>query len=137
RLLSPVGRQTVLFSILDSRYVRNRLQYLVHWTGYGPADRTWVSSRDVHAPRLVSAFHRRFPDRPAPSRPVGVPQAGVLSGLGGRRRLGVPPGRRPGILLPGSGVGVLSESCVCAVGARAAGSSGFSPPGGATSPISM
>uniref|UniRef100_A0A8C5QR73 Uncharacterized protein n=1 Tax=Leptobrachium leishanense TaxID=445787 RepID=A0A8C5QR73_9ANUR len=77
-------------SILDSRYVRNRLQYLVHWTGYGPADRTWVSSRDVHAPRLVSAFHHRFPDRPAPSRPVGVPRGG-----GAVRAQRAPPTRRP------------------------------------------
>uniref|UniRef100_A0A8C5PJ19 Polyprotein n=1 Tax=Leptobrachium leishanense TaxID=445787 RepID=A0A8C5PJ19_9ANUR len=63
-------------SILDSRRFCNRLQYLVHWKGYGPTDRTWVSSRDVHAPRLVSAFHRRFPDKPAPDRPVGVPRGG-------------------------------------------------------------
>uniref|UniRef100_A0A8C5Q6E1 Chromo domain-containing protein n=1 Tax=Leptobrachium leishanense TaxID=445787 RepID=A0A8C5Q6E1_9ANUR len=112
-------------SILDSRRSRHRLQYLVHWKGYGPEDRTWVASRDVRAPRLVSAFHRRFPDRPAPGRPVGVPRGGVLSCLGGALRPGAPP--------RGSGVGVSSISGFCAVCARAADSAGISFPGGSTS----
>ncbi|KMS64547.1 hypothetical protein BVRB_019170, partial [Beta vulgaris subsp. vulgaris] len=28
-------------SILDSRYFRSKLQYLIDWQGYGPADRSW------------------------------------------------------------------------------------------------
>uniref|UniRef100_A0A8C5MA29 Uncharacterized protein n=1 Tax=Leptobrachium leishanense TaxID=445787 RepID=A0A8C5MA29_9ANUR len=63
-------------SILDSRCSRGGIQYLVHWKGYGPADRAWVSLRDIHAPCLLSAFHFRFPLKPAPIRPVGVPRVG-------------------------------------------------------------
>uniref|UniRef100_A0A8C5M3U7 Chromo domain-containing protein n=1 Tax=Leptobrachium leishanense TaxID=445787 RepID=A0A8C5M3U7_9ANUR len=90
-------------SILDSRRFRNRLQYLVHWKGYGSADRTWVSSHDIHAPRLVSAFHRRFLDKLAPGRPVGVPLGG---GAVTPRRLVRP--RRPTPRAPGSASPPLS-----------------------------
>uniref|UniRef100_A0A8C5MU45 Chromo domain-containing protein n=1 Tax=Leptobrachium leishanense TaxID=445787 RepID=A0A8C5MU45_9ANUR len=77
-------------SILDSRRSRNRLQYLVHWRGYGPADRSWVSLRDLHAPRLLAAFHRRYPAKPAPVRPVGVSRVG-----GAVRTRGLRPPRGP------------------------------------------
>ncbi|KAM8945856.1 protein-glutamine gamma-glutamyltransferase E-like [Pelodytes ibericus] len=50
--------------ILDSRLHRGQLQYLIHWKGYGPADRSWQSARLVHADELVRAFHTRYPDRP-------------------------------------------------------------------------
>lgn len=51
-------------NILDSRLVRGRLQFLVHWRGYGPEERSWVPSADVHAPALLRAFHARFPQKP-------------------------------------------------------------------------
>ncbi|XP_061490547.1 uncharacterized protein LOC133388595 [Rhineura floridana] len=53
--------------ILDSRRRHNQLQYLIHWKGYGPADRSWENERDVHAPDLVKEFHQRFPHRPKPT----------------------------------------------------------------------
>ena len=56
--------------ILDLRLVRGRLQFLVHWRGYGPEEHSWVPSADVHAPALRRAFHARFPQKPffAPRR---------------------------------------------------------------------
>uniref|UniRef100_A0A8C5PTG3 Uncharacterized protein n=1 Tax=Leptobrachium leishanense TaxID=445787 RepID=A0A8C5PTG3_9ANUR len=57
--------------ILDSRFRRRRLEYLVHWTGYGPEEDSWVSAADVHAPDLVEAFHVAHPTRPRSGRLVG------------------------------------------------------------------
>ena len=56
-------------SILDSRLYRNRLQYLVRWTGYGPADDTWepASMLEEDVPQLLRAFHRTHPDKPTSS----------------------------------------------------------------------
>uniref|UniRef100_A0A8C5LYT0 Polyprotein n=1 Tax=Leptobrachium leishanense TaxID=445787 RepID=A0A8C5LYT0_9ANUR len=57
--------------ILDSRFRRRRLEYLVHWTGYGPEEDSWVSAADVHAPALVRDFHMANPKRPRSGRLVG------------------------------------------------------------------
>ncbi|CAJ0922641.1 unnamed protein product [Ranitomeya imitator] len=53
--------------ILDSRFSRRRLQYLVKWKGYGQEDNSWVVASDVHAADLVRAFHLARPDRPGGS----------------------------------------------------------------------
>jgi hypothetical protein len=61
-------------AILDSRWRRVRrqrvLEYFVHWTGFGPEDRSWVPADEFHDDdRLPVAFHRAHPDRPVtPSR---------------------------------------------------------------------
>ncbi|CAJ0947694.1 unnamed protein product [Ranitomeya imitator] len=52
--------------ILDSRWHRGRLQYLVSWKGFGPEDNSWVKAEDVLASRLIKAFHRRFPNKARP-----------------------------------------------------------------------
>uniref|UniRef100_A0A8C5P854 Gypsy retrotransposon integrase-like protein 1 n=1 Tax=Leptobrachium leishanense TaxID=445787 RepID=A0A8C5P854_9ANUR len=68
-------------SIVDSRHSRGGLQYLVHWRGYGPEERSWVHTSDLHAPRLVRAFHRSHPTAPGSRRPEGARGGGVLSCL--------------------------------------------------------
>ena len=51
--------------ILDSRYQRGRLQYLVQWKGYGPEHNTWEPEANVqNASRLVAQFHRFNPSAP-------------------------------------------------------------------------
>src|SRR4051812_27303270 len=73
-------------SILDSRYFRSKLQYLIDWKGYGPADRSWepavVIANDV--PGLIADFHRLHPDLPGPV----APQPSRASGNRSSRRGG-------------------------------------------------
>ena len=56
-------------AILDSRYYRSKLQYLIDWKGYSPSDRSWepadVIAQDV--PLLVAEFHRSNPNLPGPA----------------------------------------------------------------------
>ncbi|WP_410487081.1 hypothetical protein [Salmonella sp. S103_04178] len=46
--------------------IQGSLQYLVHWRGYGPEERTWVPARDVQAGVLIRRFHLLFPTKPGP-----------------------------------------------------------------------
>jgi transposase InsO family protein len=51
--------------ILRSRIQRGKFQYLVHWTGYGPEDRSWVDANDFDdLDDLVVEFHRTHPQAP-------------------------------------------------------------------------
>lgn len=53
-------------SLLDKRVNRNKLEYLVRWRGYGPADDQWIQKSELkHAMDLV----REFEARQAPATP--------------------------------------------------------------------
>ncbi|CAJ0935514.1 unnamed protein product [Ranitomeya imitator] len=67
----------VVEKILDSRFSRRKLQYLVKWKGYGQEDNSWVVASDVHATDLVCAFHLARPDRPGGSD-LRQGQGGIL-----------------------------------------------------------
>jgi hypothetical protein len=51
--------------ILDSRMHRNRLQYRVRWSGYGPQSDSWQPATDLtNCVDALADFHRRFPHKP-------------------------------------------------------------------------
>uniref|UniRef100_A0A670ITY9 Chromo domain-containing protein n=1 Tax=Podarcis muralis TaxID=64176 RepID=A0A670ITY9_PODMU len=52
--------------ILDSRYRRGKLQYLIDWKGYGPEDRSWEPAANVQAPACLRDFHAAYPSKPGP-----------------------------------------------------------------------
>uniref|UniRef100_A0A8C5QGD2 Chromo domain-containing protein n=1 Tax=Leptobrachium leishanense TaxID=445787 RepID=A0A8C5QGD2_9ANUR len=84
--------------VLDSRFHRGTLQYLILWKGFGPEELSWEPASQVHAPSCLRAFHCAQPGWPGPChvrRPLF--QGGVLSchpttsrdtHLGGRLMLG-------------------------------------------------
>ena len=62
------GPEYEVSAILDSKIIRNKLYYLVDWSGYTPNDRTWEPAENVtNAPELLQEFHRCYPDKPSPS----------------------------------------------------------------------
>jgi len=55
--------------VLESRrYGRwKKLQYLVHWKGWGPEHDSWEDATDVaNAPKIIQAFHSLRPEAPGP-----------------------------------------------------------------------
>jgi hypothetical protein len=53
-------------AIVDSRLFRNKLQYRVQWLGH--KDLTWEPAENLsHCPRLLSAFHTRYPTKSGPT----------------------------------------------------------------------
>ena len=48
--------------ILNARYFRRRLQYLVKWKGYGHEDNEWISANDVHAEEALQEFYNKHPN---------------------------------------------------------------------------
>jgi len=51
-------------AIADSRLYYRKLQYKAVWKDH-PPDNTWYPATDfAHAPEIVQAFHRRYPQKP-------------------------------------------------------------------------
>lgn len=58
------GEQYEIRDIMDSRYSKGTLKYLVRWRGYPDSEASWVRCNDVLAPRLIRRFHKTYPHKP-------------------------------------------------------------------------
>jgi Chromo (CHRromatin Organisation MOdifier) domain len=47
----------IVEQILDSKFVRGRLQFLVKWEGYGYEENTWVPEQDVSTQDKLHKFY--------------------------------------------------------------------------------
>jgi hypothetical protein len=55
--------------ILDSKFIRNRLFYLVKWMGYSISENSWEPDHLLkNSSVLVKSFHSRYPSKPCPRR---------------------------------------------------------------------
>ena len=55
--------------VLESRWYGRwkKLQYLMHWKGWGPKHDSWEDVMDLaNAPRMVQEFHSAHPEAPSP-----------------------------------------------------------------------
>jgi transposase len=53
------GLEYEVVAILDSKFVHNKLYYLVDWLGYSPSKRTWEPIEHVaNAQDLLVDFHQ-------------------------------------------------------------------------------
>ena len=55
-------------NILDSKFQRKRLYYLVNWKGYPYSQNTWEPAPLQNSDRLVQEFHINNPTKPKPIR---------------------------------------------------------------------
>ena len=60
------GPEYEVVAILDSKFVHNKLYYLVDWLGYSPSERTWEPIEHVANAQDLVDFHRQYPDKPGP-----------------------------------------------------------------------
>ena len=50
--------------VLDSKFGRNQLRYLVSWEGYD--ETTWKLAESINELKAVDDFHERYPLKPGP-----------------------------------------------------------------------
>jgi hypothetical protein len=54
-------------AILDTKFMRNKLYYLVNWFGYRPNDQTWELVENVtNAPQLLEEFYCIYANKSSP-----------------------------------------------------------------------
>jgi hypothetical protein len=67
--VDPDDEEYEVETVLDSRIVNGKLEYLVKWESYGPEDNSWEPASHLkNSSRKTKEFHQRNPDRPGPTR---------------------------------------------------------------------
>jgi hypothetical protein len=70
--------------ILDSRFFRRKLQFLVAWKGFGYEENTWSNAEDVDAEELITEFYRTNPGAPRQIRATQFSQIRFIQRVGTR-----------------------------------------------------
>lgn len=66
--------------VLDSKYVRHKLHYLIKWLDYPDTENSWEPAENLNCPEKLAGFHRENPVRPR------MPGPGPAQGQGRRGR---------------------------------------------------
>jgi hypothetical protein len=62
--------------VLDSKFMRKRLFYLVKWKGYPVSDNSWEPLDHLpNAKDLVDSFHAKYPNKPSASSTPSTPSS--------------------------------------------------------------
>ncbi|TPX43999.1 hypothetical protein SeLEV6574_g04778 [Synchytrium endobioticum] len=52
--------------IIDVKRKRNKFEYLVHWKGFPPSDRSWEPQSSLNDDELLREWHNRHPEKISP-----------------------------------------------------------------------
>src|SRR3981081_1648050 len=67
--VDPDDEEYEVETVLDSRIVNGKIEYLVKWESYGPEDNSWEPAPHLeNSSRKTKEFHQRNPDRPGPTK---------------------------------------------------------------------
>ncbi|APA13902.1 hypothetical protein sscle_11g086720 [Sclerotinia sclerotiorum 1980 UF-70] len=64
--IEPVNPDAIydVETILDCKYIRGKIKYLIKWLDYPHSENTWELKKDLSCPEKLKAFHQRYPDLP-------------------------------------------------------------------------
>jgi len=64
--IEPVNPNAIydVETILDCKYVRNKVKYLIKWLDYPHSENTWEFKGDLSCPEKLRAFHLKYPHLP-------------------------------------------------------------------------
>ena len=71
----------ILDSKIDKCQKHCNIVYLVHWTGYEGTDEetSWILANELgHASKIITDFHRAYPDKPGPWKASPVKSTSTL-----------------------------------------------------------
>jgi hypothetical protein len=77
------GEEYEVEKILDSKYIRCWLHYLIQWRGYPSSENSWIPDRDTqNTPDLITEFHQQHPSAPTPCTSSTTPRRSGIRGGG-------------------------------------------------------
>ncbi|RAL65789.1 hypothetical protein DID88_005454 [Monilinia fructigena] len=64
--IEPVNPNAIydVETILDCKYVRGKIKYLIKWLDYPHSENTWEHKKDLSCPEKLQAFHLKYPHLP-------------------------------------------------------------------------
>src|ERR1700716_338097 len=67
--VDPDDEEYEVETVLDSRIVSGKLEYLVKWESYRPEDNSWELAPHLrNSSRKTKQFYQKNPDRPGPTK---------------------------------------------------------------------